>query len=65
MRVPNVRSWAVGVSTSLSSLIDLDNLPEIVLDPKQTPPEVHVRPVIGGKPEEVMSSTNSAPSGPC
>ncbi len=34
VRVPNVRSWAVGVT--------------IRINPKETPPDVHVRPVVGG-----------------
>jgi len=53
--VPNVRSWAVGVTESLADLIRIDDLPQIRLDPRQTPPDVHVRPVVGGAPEAVMT----------
>jgi type III restriction enzyme len=53
--VPNVRSWAVGVTDSLADLICVEDLPQIQLHPKQTPPNVHVRPVVGGKPEAVMT----------
>ncbi|HXV65219.1 MAG TPA: DEAD/DEAH box helicase family protein [Vicinamibacteria bacterium] len=55
VRVPNVRSWAVGVTEPLADLIQVEGLPEIELDPKHTPPNVHVKPVVGGQPEEVMS----------
>lgn len=55
VRVPNVRSWAVGVTESLADLIQVASLPEVILDSKQTPPEVHVKPVVGGQPEGVMS----------
>jgi type III restriction enzyme len=55
VRVPNVRSWAVGVTESLADLVRVEQLPEIRLNPKETPPEVHVRPVVGGKPEAVMT----------
>jgi type III restriction enzyme len=53
--VPNVRSWAVGVIDSLADIIRVDELPELRLHPKDTPPDVHVRPVVGGKPEAVMT----------
>jgi len=55
VRVPNVRSWAVGVTESLADLIRVEDLPQITLDPKQTPPNVHVRPVVGGAPEAIMT----------
>ncbi len=55
IRVPNVRSWAVGVSASLADLIRVDGLAEIKINPKATPPNVHVRPVVGGAPEAVMT----------
>jgi type III restriction enzyme len=55
LRVPNVRSWAVGVIESLASLIRVDELPEIRIHPRETPPAVNVRPVVGGKPEAVMT----------
>jgi hypothetical protein len=53
--VPNVRSWAVGVTESLADLVRIEDLPEIRLNPKETPPDVHVRPVVGGAPEAVMT----------
>jgi type III restriction enzyme len=43
--VPNVRSWAVGVTESLADLVRIENLPQTRLNPKETPPDVHVRPV--------------------
>ncbi len=55
VRVPNVRSWAVGVTESLADLIRVEDLPQIRLDPRQTPPNVHVRPVVGGAPEAIMT----------
>jgi type III restriction enzyme len=55
IRVPNVRSWAVGVTQSLADLIRAEDLPQIKINPKETPPDVHVRPVVGGAPEAVMT----------
>ena len=55
LRVPNVRSWAVGVVDPLAKLIKVDKLAEIRLNPRETPPSVNVRPVVGGKPEAVMT----------
>jgi len=55
IRIPNVRSWAVGVTDSLADLIRVEELPEVRLNPKETPPEVHVRPVVGGQPEAIMT----------
>ena len=55
VQVPNVRSWAVGVTESLADLIRVEDLPQIRINPKETPPEVHVRPVVGGAPEAVMT----------
>jgi type III restriction enzyme len=54
IRVPNVRSWAVGLVDSLADLVKVDTLPEIRLNPKDAP-DVHVRPVVGGQPEAVMT----------
>jgi len=39
----------------LADLVRVEELPEIRLNPKETPPEVHVRPVVGGAPEAVMT----------
>ena len=55
VRVPNVRSWAVGITDSLADLVQVEKLPEVRLNPKDTPPNVHVRPVVGGQPEAVMT----------
>jgi type III restriction enzyme len=55
IRVPNVRSWAVGVTQSLADLIRVEDLPQIRINPKETPPDVHVRPVVGGAPQAVMT----------
>ena len=55
VRVPNVRSWAVGVVQSLADLVRVEELPEVRLNPKETPPDVHVRPVVGGQPEAIMT----------
>lgn len=52
--VPNVRSWAVGVVESLADLIWVEDLPEVRLNPKDAP-EVKVRPVVGGRPEAIMT----------
>jgi type III restriction enzyme len=54
VRVPNVRSWAVGVTESLADLIRVEDLPQIRINPKETPPDVRMRPVVGGAPEIVM-----------
>ena len=53
--VPNVRSWAVGVTESLADLVRVEDMPQIQLNPKATPPDVHVRPVVGGAPEAIMT----------
>jgi hypothetical protein len=53
--VPNVRSWAVGVTESLADLVRIEGLPQTRLNPRETPPDVHVRPVVGGAPEAVMT----------
>ena len=55
VRVPNVRSWAVGVIESLADLVRVEELPEVRVNPKETPPDVHVRPVVGGQPEAIMT----------
>ena len=55
VQVPNVRSWAVGVTESLADLIRVEDLPLIRINPRETPPDVHVRPVVGGAPEAVMT----------
>ena len=54
VRVPNVRSWAVGVTESLADLIHVEGLPQIRINPKDTPPDVRIKPVVGGSAEVVM-----------
>jgi type III restriction enzyme len=53
--IPNVRSWAVGLTQPLVQVINIRELPGLVVNPKETPPEVRVRPVIGGQPESIMT----------
>ncbi len=55
LRVPNVRSWAVGVTRPLSEIIQVKDLPELVISSKDTPAEIRVYPVVGGRPEAVMT----------
>jgi type III restriction enzyme len=54
VQIPNVRSWAVGVSKSLADIVNIASLPEIHLNPKDTPPEVPIRSVVGGSSESIM-----------
>ncbi len=55
LQIPNVRSWAVGVTQPLRETIRVRDLPGIVIDPKETPPEIKVRPVVGGQPEDILT----------
>lgn len=55
LELPNVRSWAVGVSRPLVDAIDVATLPAIRITPKETPPTVTVKPVVGGQPEDVLT----------
>ena len=55
VQVPNVRSWAVGVVDTLADVVQVESLPELRINPRETPPDVHVRPVVGGAPEAVMT----------
>ena len=43
------------MTESLADLVRVEDLPQIRLNPKETPPDVHVRPVVGGAPEAVMT----------
>ncbi len=43
------------MTESLADLIRVEDLPQIRLNPKETPPDVHVRPVVGGAPEAIMT----------
>lgn len=51
VRVPNVRTWAVGVTESLADIVRVEDLPEVPIHPKETPPEVAMRSVVGGHSE--------------
>lgn len=55
LSVPNVRSWAVGVTTPLREALEVSQLPEIVITERDTPATVTVRPVVGGRPEHIMT----------
>jgi type III restriction enzyme len=55
IRVPNLRSWAVGVTRPLHEAININGLPGLKITSKETPAEVRVRPVVGGAPEAVMT----------
>lgn len=55
IRVPNVRSWAVGVTKPLREALDVGNLPQLVITEKETPPEVRVRAVVGGGSESLIT----------
>jgi type III restriction enzyme len=46
--VPNVRSWALTTSELLTNVIDIDRLEAVLINPRETPTEVRVRPVVGG-----------------
>lgn len=53
--VPNVRSWALSAAVALAETIDMGSLETVVINPRETPAEVRVRPVVGGQPEEIMT----------
>ena len=55
IRVPNVRSWAIGITRPLAELVRISDLPELVINPKETPAKIAVRPVVGGNPQEVLN----------
>jgi type III restriction enzyme len=53
--IPNVRTWGVGVIRPLAEVMNVGELPELTIRPNETPPQVKVRPVVGGRPETVMT----------
>lgn len=53
IEVPNIRSWAVGVSKPLVETIPMKSLAPLVIDPKETPPEVTVKSVVGDSSETI------------
>lgn len=50
-----MRAWAVAASEPLSKVVDAAGLPDLFVDPKVTPPEVSVHPVVGGRPEAILT----------
>jgi type III restriction enzyme len=57
IEVPNVRSWAVGISRPLADLVQTGSMASLVVDSKHTPPDIRVRPVVGGNPEDILKLT--------
>ncbi len=55
VRVPNVRSWGVGVSEPLSQIIRVRELPGIVINPHDTPTRVPMKPVVGNQPDNLVT----------
>ncbi len=55
MWVPHVRSWALSTAEPLVDIVNVDGLERMTINPRETPTEVRVRPVVGGQPEEVMT----------
>ncbi len=54
VQVPNVHSWAMGVMESLVNVIRVEQLPEVPMDWRDAP-DVKVKPVVGGKPEALLT----------
>lgn len=52
IRIPNVRSWAVGITRPLAQVIQVNKLAVTLANPVT---EVTVRPVVGGNPQAVMT----------
>ncbi len=55
LEVPHVRSWAVGINRPLAELVKTGCMESLVIDSKHTPSDIRVRPVVGGKPEDVLT----------
>ncbi|MDG6949873.1 MAG: DEAD/DEAH box helicase family protein [Nitrososphaerota archaeon] len=55
LEIPHVRSWAVGINRPLSELVKTGDMATLVVDSKHTPSDIRVRPVVGGKPEDVLT----------
>ncbi|HYN40324.1 MAG TPA: hypothetical protein VE129_01000, partial [Thermoanaerobaculia bacterium] len=53
--VPNVRAWAVGLSDRLAGLVDVAKASAVAITEMETPPVIHVRPVVGGRPEAMLT----------
>lgn len=58
VRIPNVRSWAVGVSERLSDVIDVSGLDVVTIDPAKTPPDVTMVPAIGAGADKEINLTS-------
>ncbi|MEX2375062.1 MAG: DEAD/DEAH box helicase family protein [Dehalococcoidia bacterium] len=57
IQMPNVRSWAPGVTEPLSALIDVKALPGVKIDPASLPSVVDMVPVIGAEPNTTITRT--------
>ncbi|MFN3653406.1 MAG: DEAD/DEAH box helicase family protein [Armatimonadota bacterium] len=55
LRIPNVRSWAVGITRPLAELVRVRELDEVIITETDTPPEVRVKPVVGGTSEAILT----------
>jgi type III restriction enzyme len=55
IQVPNVRSWAPGMSEPLSDTIDVSLLPSIKIDPRQLPTLIEMIPIVGDEPNITIS----------
>ena len=55
IQVPNVRSWAVGISRPLSNLVRTGNMASLVIDSKLTPANIRVQPVVGRGHEGILT----------
>lgn len=53
--VPNVRSWAVGITKPLHEVISVASLRELQIDPTKTPSEVTFKPPVGEGGERTTS----------
>src|SRR5262249_48983550 len=47
VRMPNVRSWAPGITQPLGQVVDVSQLPTLKIDPAQLPTMIEMVPVVG------------------
>jgi type III restriction enzyme len=52
LRIPNVRSWAVAVNQPLANIVNVRSLKKVEV---KTVAAIEVRPVVGGKPEDIIT----------
>lgn len=52
--IPNVRTWAVGISQALADIVNVESLPALHINPKETPPKVPLRSIVGGNTESLV-----------